>query len=270
MSEKVSIIMPVHNGKLYLHEAVGSVLQQTWSDWELIAVDDGSTDGSASIVQSYQDERIHLIQQEHRGVSAARNKGLEKAQGDFLLFLDADDVLFPRSLESRLEKFGEDDGLAFVDGEVWITGGDIEELRERWAPSFRGEPLDRLLRLSETCFVTVSWMIRVDPGRTYRFEEDMTHAEDLMFFISIADQGRYGFVEEPVLYFRRTGRSAMSDLKGLERGYQSLYRKVKEKVRPYSFQLAILRKKLRRILFRSYLKKGVLGRGLRVLLYFPS
>ncbi len=256
MSEKVSIILPVHNGEAYLHEAIDSVLTQTHLNWELITVDDGSSDETPTILGSYTDERIRVIRQENRGVSAARNRGLQEMKGDYLLFLDADDALFPKSLESRLERFSKDPELAFVDGKVHVTGPSLSELRRIWTPSFEGFPKDELLTLSDSCFVTITWLIRVDPSREYRFDEELTHCEDLDFYLSIADQGKYGYVEEAVMAFRRTGRSAMSDLRGLEKGYRHLVSKWTGDRRVEEDQ--VMRKKARSVIFRSYLKKGAI------------
>ena len=97
----VSVILPVYNTEKYLAEAVGSVLSQTYADWELIAVDDGSTDGSGRLLDELasRDPRIHVYHTENRGLSAARNFGLGKMSGSVVQFLDSDDWLAPAALE---------------------------------------------------------------------------------------------------------------------------------------------------------------------------
>ena len=92
---KISVIMPAFNSKTYIRESIESVLAQRFTDFELIVVDDGSTDNTGEIVQSYPDDRIKLIRQENQGVSVARNTGLDAAQGEFITFLDSDDLYFP-------------------------------------------------------------------------------------------------------------------------------------------------------------------------------
>ncbi len=89
----ISIIMPCHNAASYLEEAVASVMAQTFSAWELIVVDDGSTDRSREILQSLQtkDKRIQILRQHNQGPYPARNLGLKHARGQFVAFLDADD-----------------------------------------------------------------------------------------------------------------------------------------------------------------------------------
>jgi glycosyltransferase involved in cell wall biosynthesis len=93
----VSVIIPVFNGEKYIGEAVESVLSQSYSPLELIVVDDGSTDGSASMVQKY--DRVRYIYQLNSGVAVARNTGIAAASGEFIAFLDADDLWPPQKLE---------------------------------------------------------------------------------------------------------------------------------------------------------------------------
>ena len=98
---KVSVVMPVYNAEDYIKPAIETVLSQTLCDFELICVDDGSTDESVEIVKSFaaKDDRIKLIEMSHIGVSTARNKGLLKAQGEYIIFLDADDFYEDTLLE---------------------------------------------------------------------------------------------------------------------------------------------------------------------------
>ena len=98
MNPGVSIIMPCYNAAAHLPQSVGSVLSQTFSDWELIAVDDGSSDDTLSLLQALTDPRIRVHTQSNQGVSAARNAGLALARGQFVAFLDADDTWAPTFL----------------------------------------------------------------------------------------------------------------------------------------------------------------------------
>ncbi|MCF0197537.1 MAG: glycosyltransferase [Bacteroidaceae bacterium] len=109
----VSIVMPVYNTGPFLREAIESVLAQTRTDWELIVVDDGSTDDSAAIVSSYPDPRIRLIAQQNAGQSVARNTAMQVAKGDFVYCIDSDDVIVPNLLEVCLHAIGENDFLFF-------------------------------------------------------------------------------------------------------------------------------------------------------------
>ena len=92
---KLAILIPVYNAEKYLRECLDSVLAQTFPDWEAICVDDGSTDGSGAILDEYaaKDGRFRVIHQKNAGVSAARNAALDVAKGEWVCFVDADDVI---------------------------------------------------------------------------------------------------------------------------------------------------------------------------------
>ena len=102
----VSVIMPVYNAAEFLNESLGSLFAQTFEDFEIICVDDGSSDASLSILREYAEkrDRFTVLQQDHAYAGAARNLGLSRARGKYLLFLDADDRFLPKMLETA---FGE-------------------------------------------------------------------------------------------------------------------------------------------------------------------
>jgi len=95
----VSVIIPLYNKVAAVERSIGSLLSQSFSDFEVIVVDDGSTDGSAEVVERIQDDRIKFFRQENGGPSKARNTGVSHAAGDWVVFLDADDELLPGALE---------------------------------------------------------------------------------------------------------------------------------------------------------------------------
>lgn len=101
----VSIILPVFNAERFLSQCLDSILRQTYQDWELVAVDDGSKDGSIEILKSYErrDDRIHIISKENEGVSIARNVALEQTHGNYIYFVDSDDIVMPEALMILVE-----------------------------------------------------------------------------------------------------------------------------------------------------------------------
>lgn len=112
---KFSIIIPVYNVEAYLHQCLDSVLCQDFSDWEVVCVNDGSTDGSAAILEDYvaKDARFRLVTQPNGGLSAARNAGLDAAQGEYILFLDSDDWLVENALKVLSTNLSGEDMLCF-------------------------------------------------------------------------------------------------------------------------------------------------------------
>jgi len=114
----VSVILPIFNGASYLAKAIESVLQQTFADLELIAVDDGSSDKSVAIVESYPQVRLH--RQPNSGVAATRNVGLKLAAGDLLGFIDQDDIWMPDKLARQVAYLGENPRVDIVTGDELI------------------------------------------------------------------------------------------------------------------------------------------------------
>lgn len=118
----VSCIIPVYNTEKYLRRCIESVLAQTFVDWEMLLIDDGSTDASGSICDEYaaKDERIRVFHKENGGISSARNLGLNYAQGEWIFFVDSDDSLPKTSLESLLARSSDANIIA---GGFFVVGG---------------------------------------------------------------------------------------------------------------------------------------------------
>ena len=100
----VSILIPCYNAAPYISAALDSALAQTWLEKEIIAVNDGSTDGSGEILESYRSRGVRIIHQENKGQCAAANHAFEECSGDYIKFFDADDLLAPRTVELQMER----------------------------------------------------------------------------------------------------------------------------------------------------------------------
>ena len=94
----ISIVIPLYNKEKFIKNTINSVLRQSYKDFELVIVDDGSTDDSVNIVKSISDSRIRIISKQNEGVSKTRNRGIIEAKGEYIFFLDADDYLVPEAL----------------------------------------------------------------------------------------------------------------------------------------------------------------------------
>ncbi|NPE27573.1 glycosyltransferase family 2 protein [Methanococcoides sp. SA1] len=129
----ISVVIPLYNKELYIKRAIDSILSQTFQEFEIIIINDGSTDRSAEIVESIIDKRIILIHQKNAGISAARNAGIKKANGDTIAFLDADDEWLPNFLETiiRLQQKFPDAGIYGTGYEVCFPSSIVKRIYEK-------------------------------------------------------------------------------------------------------------------------------------------
>ena len=250
-SPLVSIITPVYNAQKYIAQAINSVLSQTYKNWELIIINDGSSDNTEDIIKSFEDSRIKLITQLNGGVSRARNRGLEVAKGEYITFLDADDILPIESIELRTQYLEKNRDIDLVDGVVSIRDEAMQKERRVYRPYYRGRLLKRLLRLDSRVFLGICYFFRASLVEDLRFRSDITHCEDIIFYIELASKHNieYGFISDEIYWYRKVEKSAMSDIDGLERGYLFLLNYLQDiSIR----QKIYLRYKVARILFLSW------------------
>lgn len=250
----VSVIMPVYNAEEYVASAISSVLSQTHTALELIIINDGSTDESLDRINLFSDSRILLISQPNGGVAAARNAGLRKMTGDYFCFCDADDILPPLSIESRLKIFEKNNSIRFVDGRVKEVDERLNKIIRDFLPSFRGNPFREMLHISESCYLGQTWMIKANKGETYVMESRLSQGEDFFFFLSLARQGGiYDYTEEIILLYRRHHKSASKNIEGLNKSYLLIFQEIRkwEDVGPLDRLFFYL--KTRKIMFLSFL-----------------
>jgi glycosyltransferase involved in cell wall biosynthesis len=192
----ISCIVPVFNGELYVGEALDSVLGQTYRPLEVIVVDDGSTDGTARIVAGY-GERVSYLAQSNAGHAAARNRGIHAARGDFVAFLDADDLWHPEKLTRQLDCL-----LAQPLPDLCFT-----HLRNFWMPRL-GKERDRFngSRYARPFpgFSTVTLLARSTVfERIGPFNPSLRHGDDTEWFLRAADRGIRREMLAEVLVYRR-------------------------------------------------------------------
>ncbi len=256
MSSLVSIITPVYNAEPYIADTIQSVLNQSYNHWELLIINNASTDQSDKEILKFKDPRIKYFYEGNKGVGFARNKGLEEVSGEFLCFLDADDILPKNSLESRLQVFDNNPQLQFVDGSVQYVDQNLNIIDKKYTPSFRGLPFDELLKLNNECLFGNTWMIKLQTNKTYKFDTQMTHAEDLYFYLTICEGGLYSFTDETILLYRQRPDSAMKNLQGLENGYIKLIKKINNTIKVNNWSIWLLKIKVTKIMFLSHTFDG--------------
>lgn len=253
----VSIIMPAFNAAQFIEEAIDSVLAQTCKDWELIVVDDGSTDETAAILARQHDPRISVIRQANAGASAARNAALDVASGEFVTFMDADDRLPAEALMHRVGYLQANPEVDIVNGGIRVTEGG--EMLRAYAPSTTVTALlPRLAALDEAYFFGPFYMLRRARIGAHRFPRGITHCEDLCFFLELADSKDliYGAVESEVYEYRKHNDSAMTNLQGIESGYLALIRLAARLQQMTPGRTRALKFRITSIMVKSWLRKA--------------
>ncbi|MBX6352968.1 MAG: glycosyltransferase [Thermoflavifilum sp.] len=202
-SPRVSIIMPVYNGQAHLQEAMDSVLRQVWQDWELIIVDDGSTDATADILRAQADARIRFVWQPHQGIVAALLHGLAEARGEYIARLDADDISRPDRLVRQVTWLDAhpEDSLVASDYD-WIIDG-VHVPHGRILPQSHEGVRAHLLFWCCICHSSVMWR-RADfeaHGLVYR--DAFPHAEDYDLWVRAVDHVRCTILPERLVAYRQ-------------------------------------------------------------------
>jgi glycosyltransferase involved in cell wall biosynthesis len=201
MTPKVTVLMPVYNGEMFLREAVDSILGQSFVDFELLIVNDSSTDKSLSIIRSYHDSRIRLVNNDkNRGLIYSRNKGIDESRGEYIAMLDCDDVAYPRRLarqvlflENNPEYAMVGSGLEIIDGEGRSSGFSV--------PVYKDNEVGPRL-IFGNIFAQSSVMIRRNIITDYRYRKEAPFSEDYDLWIRLAEDNLIRNLPEILIKYR--------------------------------------------------------------------
>ena len=186
-SPLVSVIMPAYNAERFIEEAINSVVNQTVEDWELIVIDDCSNDNTFKLAQelAISDKRIYVLKNdENSGVAKTRNRGIDLAMGDFIAFLDSDDVWYPRKLECQLQKMQEKNS-ALVYCSYAIIGVDGKKVKRDYLVPVTAKYNDILKENYVQCS---AMLIRADIVKDIKFNTRFFH-EDYILGLDILRRG---------------------------------------------------------------------------------
>jgi glycosyltransferase involved in cell wall biosynthesis len=216
MSERppaVSVIIPTYNCARYLPEAIDSVLAQTYRDFEIIVVDDGSTDSTQEVLAPYGDQ-IRVIRQANAGRGAARNAGILAAQGEYIAFLDADDLWLPQKLERQMPLFGERPQIAWAYCDYrWFDERGVEERTVFQKRSLTHPPEGRMLlplMRSEPTWTSTIVVRAVCFREVGLFDDSFTVAQDSDMWLRLACRFEAACTNEPLALRRRHAMSVTS------------------------------------------------------------
>lgn len=213
---KISIIVPVYNASRYLCECIESILSQSFRDFELILVNDGSTDDSLDICKKYEksDDRIIVVSQANGGVSKARNRGLDVAKGKWITFADADDYFLDDALSILSERAMQTGTDLVLANAMKLKNGKLSELHK-----LKSEVLPNAI-MSIKHFALWGYLFNADIIRKYKlkFIEGLAYSEDRLFIYQMA---RYcktiAFCNKPIYVYRINDASACSSQNGVRK-----------------------------------------------------
>lgn len=198
---KLTVFMPVYNREKYLKDSISSVLNQYFNDFELLIIDDGSTDKSIDIINSFKDSRIRLLKNEiNKGVVFTRNRGLKEARGEYILLLDSDDMALSDRLKKQVEHMDSKTDAAIITSSCISFYEDNRKIKR---DIIDDEELISSMMIFKNCVITTSSIIRksltYDKGIRYR--EGYFYGEDYAFAVDALKYGKiYGYNEALTLY----------------------------------------------------------------------
>jgi len=212
---QVSVIIPTYNRSWIIKEAIDSVLAQDYKEFELIVVDDGSTDHTSDVLDSSRNV-IKVLSQKNKGVSAARNRGIAEASGQFIAFLDSDDLWLPQKLSAQVEFFNQTpNALICQTEEVWIRNG------------LRVNPKKRHKKLSGMIFKPSLELCLVSPSavmiqrslfdRVGEFDETLPACEDYDLWLRISCRFPVHLIDRPLIIKRGGHDDQLSSRAGLDK-----------------------------------------------------
>src|SRR5210317_844217 len=211
----VTVIIPTYNRGWVVQEAIDSVLDQDFRDYELIVVDDGSDDNTREILGAY-GKAITVLQQSNRGVSAARNRGIAEAAGRLIAFLDSDDLWLPRKLTTQVKFFAENaDAVINQTQEIWIRNGVRVNPKKRHH-KFSGMIFERSLAL---CLVSPSAVMikKCLFDAVGVFDENLPACEDYDLWLRISCRYPVHLIDTPLIIKRGGHEDQLSKAAGLDR-----------------------------------------------------
>lgn len=218
----VSVIIPVYNHIEWLNEALESVMKQNYTNIEVIVINDGSTEDFSPFFEKYSAvHNVHYFYQENRGVAAARNKGIEKSHGEYIAFLDSDDIWDENKLSIQIQYMIDNDLVWSQNKYVYFDDKSRENIKNVNTKVFCGNIVPYIFTSCsiQTSCIAVKREVLTKCNQIL-FDEDKQYGEDSTFFLQLAQRYNIGFVDAYLTYYRIRGKNA-----GRNFYAQFLYRK---------------------------------------------
>jgi len=208
----VSVMMPVHNVEDYVGAAVESLLAQTYTNWELVVVDDGSTDGTTEVLARFKDPRIGVYRQASLGESAGRNRALQAMRGEWIAFLDGDDQFLPEHLAAAVDRLQHSPSIGGVYSDGFYMDKDGrrgDRLSSRRRGPFEGDLFDPLVRASDVFGPPICTVLRrqVVLDQRLTFDSRIVIGPDWDFLTGFAEVAQFGYLPQSTCLYRVHGES---------------------------------------------------------------
>ncbi len=201
---RVSVIIPTYNRANYICEAIDSVLSQTYTDYEIMVIDDGSTDNTKGVLQPYS-SKIKYLFQENRGIAAARNYGIRNSTGEFIAMLDSDDQWLPEKLKIQVATISSNPELAFVCSGSYVIDGD-GKIIDIWKKSrkLNSETFDNLYKKDFVLTLTVL-LRRTHFEAIDGFDDEYKVSQDYELWLRLAKRYKFYYINLPLAKYRIHG-----------------------------------------------------------------
>lgn len=217
MTQLISVIIPSYNRADYIAETIESVLAQTYNPIEIIVIDDGSTDNTREIVAAYE-PRVKYVWQENAERATARNHGLRLAKGEFISFLDSDDLWLPNKIEEGINFFEKNPSVGFVYTDALQIDAEGNYLKLLKAKGFNGKVTEELLK--DNFIPMATHLIRTQLAKNingFREERQLSGSEDWEFWVRLSTVTDFAYLPVATTKIRTHEANTMSDASGMER-----------------------------------------------------
>lgn len=221
----VSVVIPAYNSQATIRETVASIQRQSFTDFELIAIDDGSSDRTVEILKGIVDPRLKVYSFPNSGLSVARNRGIERATSEFISFIDADDLWTENKLARQLETLQQNPQAGVAYSMTLVLGRDGSSIYAGTSATHEGDVLAHLLLNNFIASGSNAMLRRQAIESVGGFDPGLTSCEDWDYWLRLAAIWPFAVVPEAQIFYRQSSRSMSADIEGMEKNFLTVYQR---------------------------------------------
>lgn len=213
----ISVVVPAYNVERTILETIESVQKQTFADFELVVINDGSTDQTVELIETVQDPRLKVFSYSNGGLPVARNRGISQATGEFITFLDGDDLWTPDKLELQLAALQKNSNAGLVYSWTLVMDETGEKLYPGKTVSFQGDVYSKLLLSNFIASGSNAMLRRETIESVGEFDPDLRSCEDWDYWLRVAPNWHFVVVPKPQIYYRQSSGAMSSKIDVMEK-----------------------------------------------------